>query len=125
MEPWPLGGLLDAKASRGSLGGVLGLLFGVLGLLFGVLGRSRGVLGEALEASWVYVGALKDAWSSQGVLLGAYGGLWGGFGSRWVAKWPPFGGLFREIFLCFFGSFLRPHFEPVLWLLWLHSGGRF
>ena len=102
MEPWPLGGLLDAKASRGSLGGVLGLLFGVLGLLFGVLGRSRGVLGEALEASWVYVGALKDAWSSQGVLPGAYGGLWGGFGSRWVAKWPPFGGLFQEIFRCFF-----------------------
>ena len=110
MEPWPLGGLLDAKASRGSLGGVLGLLFGVLGLLFGVLGRSQGVLGEALEASWVYVGALKDAWSSQGVLPGAYGGLWGGFGSRWVAKWPPFGGLFREICLCFFRSIFETTF---------------
>ena len=29
--------------------------------------------GEALEASWGSLGALKDAWSAKGGLLGAYG----------------------------------------------------
>ena len=65
----PRGGLLEVSgdsflASWGSRGAALG--------------RSRGVLGEALEASWVSVGALKDAWSSQGVLPGTYAGLCGG-----------------------------------------------
>ena len=90
VEPWPLGGLLDAKASRGSLGGVLGLLFGVLGVSWSRPGEVPRGLGEALEASWWSFPALKHDWSSKGVLPGAYGGLWGGFGSRWVLKWLPF-----------------------------------
>ena len=90
-----IAGSLDAKASRGSLGGVLGLLFGVLGVSWSRPGEVPRGLGEALEASWVSVGALKDAWSSKRVLPGAYGVLWGGFGSRWVLKWLSFGGPFR------------------------------
>ena len=75
---------LHAKASGRSLGGVLGLLFGVLRVSWSHPGEVPRGLGEALEASWASLGALKDAWSSKGVLPGAYGGLWGGFGSRWV-----------------------------------------
>ena len=94
-----IAGSLDAKVSRGSLGGVLGLLFGVLGVSWSRPGEVPRGLGEASEASWWSFAALEHDWSSTGVLPGAYGGLWGGFGSRWVLKWLPFGGPFRETFL--------------------------
>ena len=100
-----IAGSLDAKAFRGSLGGVLGLLFCVLGVSWSCPGEVPRDLGEALEASWVSVGALKDAWSSKGVLPGAYGGLWGGFGSRWVLKFFPMWVAFSDDMSLFFFRF--------------------
>ena len=70
---------MDEEASGVCLGGVLGLLFGVLGVSWRRPGEVPRGLGEGLEASWGALGALREAWSSKGVLPGAYGGHWGGF----------------------------------------------
>ena len=91
-----IAGSLDAKASRGSLGGVLGLLFGVLGVSWSRPGESRGVLerpwrrGALLDASW---GALAGLRGPQKVIGN---GSWTARGHRgdWFqhcleAKYPP------------------------------------
>ena len=81
-----IAGSLDAKASRGSLGGVLGLLFGVLGVSWSRPGESRGVL----ERPWRRPGGLLELLKMLGRLRGCFQGLMEAtgeaFGRRWVLK---------------------------------------